>query len=66
MGPHHQKKDRNMANETDERTFCAWIDRENRVVSFQAAEGFEEMRFSSHEEMFAFMIEKSTSGYRIQ
>ena len=46
--------------------YIAWIDEENKVVSFQAAEGFEEKRFQSHDEMFAFVIEKSRSGYRIQ
>lgn len=44
----------------------AWIDRENRIVSFRQAEGFEKVEFPTHQEMFAFMIEKSTSGYRIQ
>lgn len=44
----------------------AWIDRVNRIVSFQQAEGFEEVRFPTHREMFQFVIEKSRTGYRIQ
>ena len=44
----------------------AWIDRENKVVSFQQAEGFEEVVFATHDEMFAFVIKQTESGYRIQ
>lgn len=50
----------------DQQYHCAWIDWANAVVSFQKAAGFEEMRFPTHNEMFAFVIEKSASGFRIQ
>lgn len=49
-----------------ERPCSAWIDRERRVISFLKAEGFAELRFPTHDEMFAFVIEKSKSGFRIQ
>lgn len=49
-----------------ENSFSAWIDRENRVVSFEKAEGFTEIRFLTHEEKFMFVIRKSEMGYRIQ
>lgn len=56
-----------MEKETEDQQYhCAWIDWANAVVSFQKAAGFEEMRFPTHNEMFAFVIEKSASGFRIQ
>lgn len=46
--------------------YFAWIDRCRRIVSFRFAEGFERMRFDTHEEMFSFVISMTNSGFRIQ
>ena len=50
--------------ETD--LFSVWVDWQNRIVSFQQAEGFEKLEYPTHQEMFQFAIEKSMSGYAIQ
>ena len=55
-----------MVARKEEQNRSAWIDREKKVVSFQQAEGFEEVEFSTHDEMFAFVIKQTESGYRIQ
>lgn len=52
--------------EEKERTHFAWIDRKRRIVSFRYAEGFEEMRFATHEEMFSYVIGKTDLGFRLQ
>ena len=50
----------------EEKTHPVWVDWDNRVISFQKAEGFEELQYSTHEEMFAFVIEKGSAGFGIQ
>ena len=35
-----------------------WIDHTDKIVSFKRAEGFEQLRFSSQKEKFAFAMEK--------
>ena len=46
--------------------FCLWVDWSRRVVSFEKAEGFEELRYETHDEMFRFAIEKGNEGFGIQ
>lgn len=43
-----------------------WVDHENRIISFQKAEGFEAKMFLSHALKIAYAFEMSSSGYRIQ
>lgn len=43
-----------------------WIDSDNRILSFQPADGFKRLRFPTRDAMFAFVMEKGASGYRIQ
>ena len=43
-----------------------WINTVEKIVSFKPAPGFEERVYPSQEEMMAFVIEKGSSGYRIQ
>lgn len=50
----------------NEKGSMVWIDTANHIVSFKSVEGFEQMSFSSHDEMIGFVIEKGSSGYRIQ
>lgn len=55
-----------MEDKDKKQSFSAWIDQTNRIVSFQAEAGFEEVAFFTYDEMFTFVIEKSECGYRIQ
>ena len=55
-----------METEEKEKVFTLWIDWNQRVVSFEKEEGFEELRYSSHEEMFRFAIERGNEGFGIQ
>lgn len=48
------------------RNICMiWIDRQNRIVSFREADGFEPRIFSTPEERLAFALEKCSDGYRV-
>lgn len=49
-----------------ETVYSIWVDWENRVISFQKAEGFEKLEYPTHDEMFAFEIEKGSGGFAIQ
>lgn len=42
------------------------VKRKERVISFQKADGFEELRYLSHEEMLRFVIDKGSEGFGIQ
>ena len=55
-----------METEEKEKVYTLWIDWSQRVVSFEKAEGFAELRYSSHEEMFRFAIERGNEGFAIQ
>lgn len=52
--------------EKDGDGFRLWIDRKNRVISLRYAEGFEQLQFATHQEMFDFAIEKGYEGFGIQ
>lgn len=43
-----------------------WIDRDRRIVSFQAEAGFERLEYPTHDKMFQFAIEKTMDGFAIQ
>ena len=64
----HSSKDvEDMKKTSEEEMTCLiWIDHSDKIVSFKRAEGFEQLRFSSQKEKFAFAMEKCSSGYRIQ
>ena len=55
-----------METEEEAQIYSIWVDWKNRVISFQKAEGFEKLEYPSHEEMFAFAIEKGFAGFGIQ
>ena len=55
-----------MEDKDEEQIHSLWVDLENRVISFHEAEGFEKMEYATHEEMFAFAIEKGVEGFGIQ
>lgn len=43
----------------------AWVDPQNKVVSFLPQFGFQQIRFSSHQEMFQYVIHLGLAGYGI-
>lgn len=53
-------------DEENQRMYTAWINEEQKIVSFQKADGFEEMTFPTHEDKFAYVVRLCESGYRIQ
>ena len=50
----------------EEKVFPVWINHTDKVVSFEKADGFEIIYFSSYKETIDFAIEKCSVGYRIQ
>lgn len=46
--------------------YSIWVNWKQRIVSFQKAEGFEELRYPTHEDMFQFAIAKGFDGFGIQ
>ena len=55
-----------METEEKEKVYTLWIDWNRWVVSFEKAEGFEEIQYPSHDEMFRFAIERGNEGFGIQ
>lgn len=56
-----------MNREKEIATACLlWIDSANQIISFRHADGFKRLRFPTRDKMFAFVMEKGSSGYRIQ
>ena len=45
--------------------FTVWVSKQQKIVSFQPADCFEELSFCSHEEKFAYVVELCEAGYRI-
>ena len=53
--------------EIEDRTiFSIWVNWEKRVISFSREDGFEEVRFQTHEEKLKFAIERGNEGCGIQ
>ena len=55
-----------MDEKEEQQVWAAWIRREERIVSFQEVSAFEKLEFSSHEEMFRFMLTKAEEGFAVQ
>ena len=51
--------------ETNQGTCAVWVSKEQKIVSFQKADGFAEVTFLSREDKFSFVIRMCESGYRI-
>lgn len=49
-----------------EKGYTVWINLRDRIVSFEKQEHFQKLQFSSHEEKLNYVVEKGTSGFRIQ
>lgn len=52
--------------EGNQGAYSAWINEEQKSVSFQRADGFSEIPFPTHEDKFAYVVRLCESGYRIQ
>lgn len=55
-----------MEDREEEKVFSVWVNLEQRVISFTEADGFEELRFPTHEDKFQFAIEKGNEWFGIQ
>ena len=55
-----------MEKREEETVFSIWVNWERRVISFSEENGFEELRFPTHEEKFQFAIERGNEGFGIQ
>ena len=49
-----------------EKPFSLWVNREAKVISFSPDEGFEELRFQTHEEKLRFAMERGNEEFGIQ
>ena len=52
--------------EEREAVFNLWVDWETKVISFTKEDGFEELQYPTHDEMFQFAIERGNEGFGIQ
>lgn len=43
-----------------------WVDRWNRIFSFQQRLGYDTIRFDTHQAMMDYVFQMSQTGYRIQ
>ena len=55
-----------MEDREEEKGFSVWVNWERRVISFTEANGFEELHYPTHDEMFRFAIQKGNEGFGIQ
>ena len=55
-----------MEEREEKAVFFIWVDWESKVISFSPENGFEELRFPSHEEKFKFVIDRGNEGFGIQ
>ena len=55
-----------MDEREEETVFTIWVDWKNRVISFFEENGFDELRFPTHENKFKFAIDRGNEGFGIQ
>ena len=55
-----------MSKEEDEEMYSIWVNWEKRTISFEKVEGFQELQYKTHDEMFRFAIERGNEGFGIQ
>lgn len=46
--------------------YSIWISWKRHIISFQKAEGFEELHYPTHDEMLRFAVTKGLEGFGIQ
>ena len=55
-----------MKEETDaQEEFAAWVNKEERIVTFRETEGFEKLTFRTQEDKLSYVYNLCESGYRI-
>ena len=52
--------------EDREEVYSIWVNWDKRIISFEKEEGFLELQYKTHEEMFCFAIQKGNEGFGIQ
>ena len=54
-----------MEEEKLEQAFLAWINKQERIVTFRETEGFEKIAFRSQEDKMSYVYNLCESGYKI-
>ena len=55
-----------MKEETDtQEEFTAWVNKEERIVTFRETEGFEKLTFRTQEDKMSYVYNLCESGHRI-
>ena len=49
----------------EQAAFFAWVNREDKIITFRDTEGFERLSFQSQEEKMARVYNLCESGYKI-
>ena len=52
--------------EDREEVYFIWVNWDKRIISFEKADGFQELQYKTHEEMLRFAIRKGNEGFGIQ
>lgn len=55
-----------MRMEEEKQVYSIWVNWEKRIISFEKEEGFQELQYKTHDEMFRFAIRKGNEGFGIQ
>ena len=55
-----------MEEKKREKPFTLWVNWETKVISFSKENGFEELRFPTHEDKLRFAIDRGKEGFGIQ
>ena len=54
-----------MEEEKLEQAFLAWVNKQERIVTFRDTEGFEKLTFQSQEDKLSYVYNLCESGYKI-
>lgn len=54
-----------MDEEKLEQAFIAWVNKEERIVTFRDTEGFEKLTFQSREDKLSYIYNLCETGYKI-
>ena len=55
-----------MSKKEEEKMYSIWVNWEKRIIPFEKEEGFHELQYKTHDEMFLFAIERGNEGFGIQ
>ena len=54
-----------MEEEKLEQVFLAWVNKQERIVTFRDTEGFEKLTFQSQEDKLSYIYNLCETGYKI-